>query len=926
MLTCDVVQAHLALESAADSTLDLAAVAEHLATCPHCQRFRAALEELDRTLPALPEESAPEALIQRVAGAVRDAPPMRRADAFGRPGWAAMAAGVLVAVSLFGLVDTLPEMNLMVGDYAVVAKSSPVSVGNLRVASQAAQSTEIFASDEIRDFARSPSILPRESESESETEAVDKKSKNREQPRNEVASEVVAPTSASSRERGDDAGGDEAAEDDARLNQLLRGRSSADVASSDIEFRKVLPEKLADLDRLDAPQSVQREFAQMAPEPEAPVVLNARVAGVFSVEEAQGESGKRDRKLAHGLSLMESETKQLSAKMVKKEASTGAKDGLYSMQDQEQALDLDSVSKGELQSVAPESTSVATMKSSMEFPAPASPSSFVEGNAGAGGLIGGDARLTNLPARDPHVAARRFLAERENLQGLSFEPASGYWSNTYVPGDPEMRRLAASLRGWDRSALIAGLGTVRFERAARPTWQPFDPPQGAALATYLHADKAAVSGPSRLRVQIGLKATERGSGLRPAMNVVLLLDAREPVSAGMEARMRALVLALARARQPGDQFNLVIAGRQTETALPDGRFRHGPLSLLLESALRVTGGASGRSLIPATRLATELAHQVEDDAAPLGASLILLVTGSSIAHEIEALEQLAHRNAVNGVLQSVVSIGPRPESAALDRLVLAGQGQRRVIAAAEEAERVIDEGLHAAGQAVARAVRLRLRLAGGVQLIQVLGAQRLAEPEAERVREAEQSIDQRISRNLGIEADRGEDEEGIQIVIPNFYSGDTHTVVLDVFVPGPGPIADLTVRYKDLVFLRNGVARNRLELPVGERPAGPLERNVLKNELAQVLAASAREAGRALASADLVGAIGHIDQARVLLAGLRQVVPGWATDPELVNDESMLAEYLLALRSPYMQQPEFRHPLAESLRFLSYQRLSGELE
>ena len=917
MLTCDVVQAHLALESAVDSTRDLAAVAEHLATCPHCQRFRSALEELDRTLPALPEESAPEALIQRVAGAVRDSPPVRRADTFGRPGWAAMAAGVLVAVSLFGLVDTLPEMNLVFSDYAVVAKSSPVSVGDLRVASQDAQSTEIFAADEIRDFARSPSILSGESESESQTEAVDKKSKNREQPRNEVASEVAASTSASSREPGD-----EAAEDDARLNQLLRGRSSADIAISDIEFRKVLPEELADLDRLDAPQSVQQGFVQMAPEPEASVVLNAQVSGVLSLEEAQEESGKRDQKLARRLKLMESETKRLSEKLAKKETATGAKDGLYS----ELALVLDSVSKGELQSVVPESTSVATMKSLVELPAPASPSSIVEGNAGAGGLIGGDARLTNRPVRDPHVAARRFLAARENLQDLTFEPASGYWSNTYVPGDPEMRRLAASLRDWDRSALIAELGTVRFERAARPTWQPFDPPQSAALATYLHADKAAVSGPSRLRVQIGLKATERGSGLRPAMNVVLLLDAREPVSAGVEARMRALVLALARARQPGDQFNLVIAGRQTETALPDGRFRHGPLSLLLESALRVTGGASGRSLIPATRLATELAHQAEDDAAPLGASLILLVTGASIAHEIDALEQLAHRNAVNGVLQSVVSIGPRPESAALDRLVLAGQGQRRVIAAAEEAERVIDEGLHAAGQAVARAVRLRLRLAGGVQLIQVLGAQRLAEPEAQRVREAEQSIDQRISRNLGIEADRGEDEEGIQIVIPNFYSGDTHTVVLDVFVPGPGPIADLTVRYKDLVFLRNGVARNRLELPVGERPAGPLERNVLKNELAQVLAASAREAGRALASADLVGAIGHIDQARVLLAGLRQVVPGWATDPELVNDESMLAEYLLALRSPYMQQPEFRQPLAESLRFLSYQRLSGEVE
>ena len=418
----------------------------------------------------------------------------------------------------------------------------------------------------------------------------------------------------------------------------------------------------------------------------------------------------------------------------------------------------------------------------------------------------------------------------------------------------------------------------------------------------------------------------RGSRHRPAMNVVLLLDMREPPSDDMAARMRALALALERARQPGDRFNLVVVGPRRDFVLPDESFRHGPLGLLLERELSVAGADGPRSLVAATRAASAIAFRADDDSAPLGASLIVLVTGSSIAADVDTLEQIAHHNAVNGVAESVISLGPRPESDAMERLVLAGQGQRRILAGADEAERVVDQALHAAGRAVARAVRLRLRLAGGVKLIGVLGAERLAEPASDRVREAERSIDRRVARNLGIQADRGDDEEGIQIVIPNFYSGDTHAVVLDVLAPGPGPIADLTVRYKDLVFLRNGVARDRLELPAGEREAGPLERNVLKNELAHLLASNAQRAGRALVGGDPGTAIGLLERTRALLAGLRETVPGWGSDPELQNDEAMLEEYVIALASPHLQRAEFRHPLAQSLRFLAYRRLSGRIE
>ena len=41
------------------------------------------------------------------------------------------------------------------------------------------------------------------------------------------------------------------------------------------------------------------------------------------------------------------------------------------------------------------------------------------------------------------------------------------------------------------------------------------------------------------------------------------------------------------------------------------------------------------------------------------------------------------------------------------------------------------------------------------------------------------------------------------------------------------PIADVTVRYKDLVYLRNSVARANLTLGRDTDPPGPLERNVV---------------------------------------------------------------------------------------------------
>jgi len=558
-------------------------------------------------------------------------------------------------------------------------------------------------------------------------------------------------------------------------------------------------------------------------------------------------------------------------------------------------------------------------------------SSAAPGSAGraAGAKDGLPQNLPSSPqTRDtqpqgPRQVARRFLAQQEMLTGLSFQPASGYWANTYVPGDPAIRLLEARLQRWDRNLLRASIGDARLENAARQNWQPFDLPQNAALAAYLHADKPSVNGRTRLRVQVGLQASEKRSGLRPDMNVGVVLDLRRPLDDATGVKLRALVAALVRARQPGDRFSITVAGHPGGLLVAPEAFRHGPISIAMQSLFAADTNikAPSMDLLAALHSASQRVRQEDDASAPLGASMVLLVSTAPIAEQRESLERLAHENAVAGIGLSVVAVGGATELAAIDRLVLLGQGHRRVLAAAEDAGKLVDRELHAASRAVARAVRLRIRLAPGVELIDVLGSKNLSEQASQRVRDAERSIDQRIARNIGIRADRGDDEEGIQIVIPSFFAGDNHAVLLDVVVPGPGPVADVSVRYKDLVYRRNGVASARLAVGDDRRTTGPLEYNVLKNQLAYELARAASAASLQLAGGDRGGAAHTLSVARDLIIGMSEEIPGWDSDVELRADALLLAQYLAVLDPRFAGAGQIQQQLADSLRYLAFRRL-----
>jgi hypothetical protein len=468
---------------------------------------------------------------------------------------------------------------------------------------------------------------------------------------------------------------------------------------------------------------------------------------------------------------------------------------------------------------------------------------------------------------------------------------------------------------------LAGFDVRRLHAAVRPTVQPLDAPQHAALSVQLQSDRGATEGPARTLIQIGIKGIEHQGGRRSAMNLAIVLHVEDDTPVEVATGMRAIADALNAARRPGDRFRLIISGEPGGLAVDADHFRHGELLVALSRLFDAEDDLEGPEWTLAEALNKAIGQVAMDDdpSATLGTSAVLVVTGRELDSDEDQLNALAHRSAVAGIPVGVIAVGEDADPLQLERLTVSGQGRFGVLLRPADAESLIDRELAAVSRAVARAVRLRIRLAPGVELVNVIGSERLNERAADRVRQSEQSLDLRLARNLGITADRGMDEDGIQIVIPNFYAADEHVILLDVVAPGAGPLVDVTARFKDLVYLKNGTVRASLSLDRGIQTQGPAELNVLKNYLAHELSETLRIAGSALKRNDRDTAESLLGHHERLLAGLTSLLPGLRNDRDVVSDIALLASYREALGRPLTD--EQRNWLADSLRYAAGARL-----
>ena len=504
------------------------------------------------------------------------------------------------------------------------------------------------------------------------------------------------------------------------------------------------------------------------------------------------------------------------------------------------------------------------------------------------------------------------FAERRYL------PAQGYFANTYQPGDPTLAWLAHRLE----APLLANGRPLRLEAAAQPYTQPFDAPTESGLAVYLSADRAQVEGETRLVLQVGLKGAERPGSRRAPLNAALVVDLRAIPDEAERQALWTLADELVARHEAGDRFSLLVAGVADPLRVRPEGFDAGAVRRALATALeeRIAAGDSAAALGPALSAArAQVAPTAGSDDA-FGTSVVLLVSAAppglagDAAAEAPALEA---ELMTAGVTLSALAVGSRADGEHLARLARAGQGRRRLVAGPDDARAVLQAELAATGRVVARAVRLRIRLAEGVRLVEVLGSHPLGNDETGRVRTAEAAIDRRVSETLGIAADRGEDEDGIQVVIPAFYAGDAHVVLLDVVVPGPGAVAEVQVRYKDLIGLTNAVAQAGLALPATAAAEGPLVDNVRKNVLAQRLSEDLQQAAEAVAAGEAGVALEHVERAAGRLAALQAQTPSLTGDAELERDAELLAGYrdLLQDRAAWEADREVRDHVAWSLAY-----------
>lgn len=475
--------------------------------------------------------------------------------------------------------------------------------------------------------------------------------------------------------------------------------------------------------------------------------------------------------------------------------------------------------------------------------------------------------------------------------GLTFRSSQSWWANTYVPGDASLRMLHARLAA-SSAALPGGtLSALALAETASPTAPSIAAPTDRALAIGVHADTTAIEGPTRVRVEIALRAIDQAAGRRGALRVALVVDARSGLGTEESDHLRALCASLSRSLSPRDRVIVTAAGSSGGTLVPLGVLRHGQVEVALR---HLTSPPETTVDAPATSLADALAAGLEavstdDD----GAGLVLLVTPDG-AHDA-SVDQALHLGAVAGVPTTAVGIGTAASTSSLDAIALAGEGRRRMVLSDDDATRAVREELVAASRLVARALRVRVRLADGVQLVDVVGSHALDAEETRRTRESERAIDQSLARRLGIAQDRDDDDSGVRVLVPSFYAGDAHTIVLDLLVTRPGPVADVDVRFKDLVRLGNGTASSALALEAGTATPGPRELRVVSSWLGQEVAAALDEAADRLEAGDVDGASTRLAAIRTLLTQAEGATPGLASVTSVRTDGLLVDRFLAAL-------------------------------
>jgi Ca-activated chloride channel family protein len=465
---------------------------------------------------------------------------------------------------------------------------------------------------------------------------------------------------------------------------------------------------------------------------------------------------------------------------------------------------------------------------------------------------------------------------------------------------------------------------IKLAAFPRRYGQAFRVPRSSALNV-----EATLERPKLVRdgaetyLQVGLQAIRREVAKRPPLNVALVIDTSGSMGdEGKLGHVKAAALSMVDRLSASDLLAVVTFEDNARVVVPSQRVGD---SAAVRNAVRALAPGASTNAYAGLQAGYS---QVNQNASREHLSRVILLSDGQTntgVTDLPSFQRLATQYADQGVSCTTVGVGLQYNEQLMLAVAESGKGNYHFLKDAAGATEVFRQELNELMTVVAKAVRLRIRLAEGVELLGVLGSPALDAAQTAAAKADERKVDRKVYEDLGIVADRQnlEDEPGIKMLIPQFYQGDSHVVMLRVRVPqgvGQRNVADVEVRYKDLVFAKNRT--NRVPVNVtytrsGDEMIASAKPAVVKNRLGFQTGEALLQAAQLLHRGDVGGAVKALDERMVVLGvAARQ----WR-DKDLDRDGKLLARYrdvVAGARTRYAGSAELGQYLAKSLTYSGY--------
>jgi hypothetical protein len=135
-----------------------------------------------------------------------------------------------------------------------------------------------------------------------------------------------------------------------------------------------------------------------------------------------------------------------------------------------------------------------------------------------------------------------------------------------------------------------------------------------------------------------------------------------------------------------------------------------------------------------------------------------------------------------------------------------------------------------------------------------------------------------------------------------------------------GALADVSLRYKDLIYLKNSHDQKQLNLDEQTNKTGPLQLNVIKNVLAQHFSKTIRQTSSLLQWKRYDDAEAHLSNLLSLYQSIQYQFTNWKTDKEINNDIKLLQKYLHLLKSASHKKHQQISFIVNSLQYISWRK------